>query len=199
MSSSFNPRQARHPLAGHMYDPGRPIAPPRGYDCGPGLPPELLPMRSPSPGMAPGMTPQITPDAWTFRPQVAADRIIRVPNFTTVAGGTIGSPQGIQWPDDGYVLWWSAQPRGIASRDAWVQAMASLAVSIQAGDQGTYITGNGLSSDYALFSAIEDQPLLYRAVARQETWTMTVRNYNASGAVTIVPEITFGFKSLRSC
>ncbi len=189
-----------NPLAGQMYDPGQRIAPPPGYDFGPGLPPQLQPMRSPAPGMAPGMTPQVTPESWTFLPQASADRIIRVPNLLAVTAGTIGTPQGINWPDDGYVLWWTCEPRAIGTLDMWVNAMSALAVQIQAGDQGTYITGNGNSSDYVQFRAILNQPLLYRAVARQETWTLTVRNYASDPETeTWVPEITFGFKSLRSC
>jgi hypothetical protein len=195
----MDPRQARNPLAGQMFAPGQRIAPPPGYDCGPGLPEGLLPMRSPSPGMAPGMTPQLPPEAWTFLPQVPADREIKVPNMTTVAGGTIGNAQGIQWPDDGYVLWWTATPRAVDTADAFIQAMTSLYVQVQAGDVGTYITGNGQSADYVQFEAIARQPLLYRAVQRQSTWTIQVRNYNANAAVTFVPEITFGFKSLRGC
>jgi hypothetical protein len=200
--NQYDPRMARHPLAASMWRDGDRIAPSPSYERSPqypGLPPELQPNRSPSPGMAPGMTPQQTPNAWTFLPQAPADRIIRVPNMATVAGGAIGAAQGVQWPDDGYVLWWSASPRAIDDEDAFWQAMTSLAVQIQAGDQGTYITGNGQSSDYALFQAIAEQPLLYRAVERQSTWTIQVRNYNANGAVTFVPEITFGFKSLKNC
>ena len=190
----MNGRQQRHPFAQDMYREGARIVP---QGAPPAIHPSLAPWRSASPGMAPGMTPQITPEAWMFRPEAAADRLIRVPNLAAIAPGNIGNAVGIQWPDDGYVLAVAAVARGDGS-DA---AQASLALQIQAGDQGTYITGNGQSGDFVLFWCVSPVPgstnLVYRAVARQETWTITCRNYHAEA--TYVPEVTFYFKTLRGC
>lgn len=192
----MNQRQQRHPFAGEMYRGGAPIAPSRGSGVG-GIDPALVPIRAPGGGLAPGWAPQLATEAMMFRPEVAPDRIIRVPNLASIGPGAIGNPVGIQWPDDGYVLALSTCARGDGSN----AGQASLAVQIQAGDQGTYITGNGQTGDYVLFWSVSPVPgctnLLYRAVARQETWTITCRNYHAANTYT--PEVTFYFKTLRTC
>lgn len=193
---TYDPRFARHPLAADMYRGGAAIAPAPGSGAR-GIDPVLTPVRAPGGAIAPGFTPQLATEALMFRPEVAPDRLIRVPSLTSIGASSEGSSVGIQWPDDGYVLAVSAVARGDGSN----AGQASLALQIQAGDQGTYITGNGQSSDYVLFWTISPVPgctnLLYRAVARQETWTIRCRNYHAVNAY--IPEVTFYFKTLRGC
>lgn len=192
----MNQRFARHPFAVDMYREGAAIMPAAGSGAR-GIDPVLTPVRAPGGGLAPGFTPQLATEAMMFRPEVAPDRLIRVPNLESIGPSSEGNSRGIQWPDDGYVLAVSAVARG----DGTNEGQSSLALQIQAGDQGTYITGNGQSSDYVVFWTVSPGPgftnLLYRAVARQETWTIRCRNYHADNTYT--PEVTFYFKTLRGC
>lgn len=137
--------------------------------------------------------------------ELAPDRIL-VPPMAIVNAGATGADVTLEMPEGGCVLSVMAIPipgaAVVTTNDLFVRAMLALQLAIFVGDeQGSFISqGNTATPTFVSFGALcgfqsAKPKKIYREVARQERWTIRVRNVD--NALNLTPLLSFDFLSDR--
>lgn len=185
-------RRAMHPLAqAFQRQGGGPMDP----SCGPGLPPDLMPMRGPGQGLGPGFVPQVPPIAQMVPGDSAPDQLLRVRGFAAIAPGAEGLPRSVEFPDDG----WVTGLIGVARANGTIGGQHSLQFRATVGEEVGQLVTTGLDATFATFASFGTdwawQPLA-RRVSKLERWNFTVRNVGAGASLT--PDLTLKFRANRA-
>ena len=128
------------------------------------------------------------------------DRYVRVTGFNSIVSGTQGNTRTWQFPEDGYITaLLVAPPFMFALSTAVVQT--SLALQLQWGDNGGFLTTDGQAADFALLSCwglnrAHWMPY-FRAVSRTERYSASFFNFHPTDEIG-APELMFKFRSARS-
>ena len=144
--------------------------------------------------------PELAAQAPVVLSQTAPDRILQVLGFTAINTGVQGNTRTFQFPEDGFVTALLAPPPLDAVLTPPV-VQTSLALQLQWGDNGGYLTTDGQSSDFALLSCFGGARAhwmpYFRAVSRTERYTASFFNFHPTNAIA-APELAFKFRSARS-
>jgi hypothetical protein len=122
-------------------------------------------------------------------------RVVHVQNLVSIPQSTTSPSTGypVYWPSPGTVLWIVASVAAVSSADLYYGGLSSLGLRINILGMMEFIT-NGQSADFVQFASLMPSagfrfPVSVN-VKQNDTWTVYIRNLNASNAFT--PDVAFG-------